>query len=163
MTSGTAPPPLSSSRAGFRPRNRPQQTRQRPARHKGRDSCQTFALEKPPVSMQPHQNINFNMSCRIRGSLAEVIFPKPGVPTVAPGPLKLTLLNTLKNSARNCSFTRSVRLVFLITPRSVLKERGPRRIFLPEMPNVPNALDTKSDVLKNRSTIWACDSPLSLA
>src|SRR5215472_13023377 len=71
------------------------------------------------------------MSCRMRGSLAEVIFPKPGVPTVAPGPLKLTLLNTLKNSARNCSFTRSVRLVFLITPRFVLKERGPRRIFTP--------------------------------
>src|SRR5438128_321681 len=111
----------------------------------------------------PCQNIRLRASCRIRGSPAEVILPKPGVPTVPPGLEKFTLLNTLKNSARNCSLARSVMLVFLIRPRFVLKNRGPRRIFLPELPNVPMALATKSDVLKNRSTIWECDSPLSLA
>ena len=99
----------------------------------------------------------------MRGSLADVIFPKPGVPTVPPGPLKLTLLNMLKNSARNCTLMRSVMLVVLSRPTLVLNSRGPFRMFLPELPNVPTPLNVKSDVSKKRSTISACDSPLSLA
>src|SRR5215470_13767316 len=109
------------------------------------------------------QNSSFSVICRMRGSRADVILPKFVVPTVAPGLLKLTLLNTLKNSARNCILTRSVSFVSLIRPRSVLKNLGPRRMFLPEFPNVPRAFVVKSDVLKNRATIWACDCPLSFA
>src|SRR5260370_17785170 len=48
-------------------------------------------------------------------------------------------LRTLKNSARNWTLTRSVRLVALTTEKSQLSNRGPRNGFRPAFPKVPNA------------------------
>ncbi len=45
----------------------------------------------------------------------------------------------LKNSPRNCTLTRSFRLVVLTTEKSKLSSRGPRKGFRPMFPNVPNA------------------------
>src|ERR1700730_7651466 len=106
--------------------------------------------------------MNFIQSCRMRGSAADVILLKPGVPNVVPGLPKLTLLNTLKNSARNCIFIRSVMLVSFINPRSVSKKRGPRMMFFPELPNVPTALGAHTDVLKYCWISCAWERPVSL-
>src|SRR5260370_23051246 len=116
----------------------------------------------PANAHRKPQKINFKQSCRMRGSPADVILPKPGGPNVVPGFPKLTLLNTLKNSARNCTFTRSVMLVSLISPRSVSKKRGPRRMFLPELPKVPVTFGPNREVLKNFWISCACERPLSM-
>src|SRR6266446_6517435 len=50
---------------------------------------------------------------------------------------KFTRLKTLKNSARNWSFHRSVKVKFLKSPMSQLYLPGIRKEFLPTSPNVP--------------------------
>src|SRR5258708_1419109 len=50
---------------------------------------------------------------------------------------KFTRLNTLKNSARNLSFQRSVNVKFLESPMSQEYLPGIRKAFLPTLPNVP--------------------------
>src|SRR2546422_9060451 len=95
------------------------------------------------------QNRAFNPNCKILGSWAPLITPNELVPTVVPGLLKLTLLNALKNSARNCVENRSLIFVVFKTPMLVLKNLGPRRMFLPELPKVPTAFRTNTEVSKN--------------
>src|SRR5690349_6421241 len=93
-----------------------------------------------------NQNVSLSASCRMRGSPADVMRPKEDDARLELGPLKFTLLKALKNSARNCVLRRSVIFVFLMRPRSVLNRPGARKIFLPELPNVPRALRVKSAV-----------------
>src|SRR5690242_13563208 len=90
----------------------------------------------------------------MRGSFAEVILPNDEEERLVLGPLKFTLLKRLKNSARNCALARSVTFVFLIRPRSVSKKPGARRMFLPELPNVPLALATNRVVSKYLAMSW---------
>jgi hypothetical protein len=63
--------------------------------------------------------------CKMRGLPAwDVILPKEEVPKIWPGLLKLTVLNALKASTRNCSENRSVSRVFFLNARSVSKKPG---------------------------------------
>lgn len=71
--------------------------------------------------------------CRLSGQIRHT----PAV-TLLPGSPKLTLLNALKNSARNASETHSLNWVFLIIAKSVLKNPGPRRAFFPVLPSSLN-------------------------
>ena len=52
------------------------------------------------LSLRP-QNESFSANCKIRGSAADVSLPTDVVPSKFCGGPKFTLLNTLKNSARN--------------------------------------------------------------
>jgi len=109
----------------------------------------------------PPQNTNFKANWRIRGSLAWKIFPnrllagsgeKSESWLSIDWDIKLTLLKTLKNSARNCTEACSLILVFFRRPKSMLKSFGPRKLFFPELPNVPSALGTNLEISKNLST-----------
>src|SRR5260370_21924242 len=55
---------------------------------------------KPQLALQ---KISFPENCAIRGAIALVILPKPPDPTAELGLLKLSRLNTLKQSALNWS------------------------------------------------------------
>src|SRR5436190_4549524 len=99
------------------------------------------------------QNSSFRPNWRMRGSSAEVICPNWFDDRLVLGALKLTLLKMLKNSARNWRLILSVTLVTFSNPMSVLKYLGPRRIFFPELPNVPIAFATNLEVSKYRATI----------
>ena len=92
--------------------------------------------------------MSFSANCRIRGSPADVIRPFDEELSIFCGWLKLTLLNRLKNSDRNCAENRSVILKFLSRLASVLKRRGPLKIFFPESPKVPIGLGTNAPTLK---------------
>src|SRR5579884_797587 len=80
----------------------------------------------------------------MRGSPAPVIWPKllelkAAIPLLAEGSFKFTRLKTLKYSARNWSFQRSVTVKFFISPMSHVQYFGPRSVPLPVLPNVPAA------------------------
>src|ERR1700692_646309 len=67
--------------------------------------------------------------------VAEMI-PACALPMVALGKSNWGWLSTLKSSPRNCTWTRSVTTKSLNKEVSRLKRPGPRRIFLPALPNV---------------------------
>ena len=71
----------------------------------------------------------------------------------------------LKNSARNCIFTRSVITVSFISAKSTLVNPGPVTILRPEFPKVSGALMEKAEVLKNSATVCGppFGSPLTFA
>src|SRR5581483_10236208 len=80
----------------------------------------------------------------MRGSPAPVICPKllelkAAIPVLADGSFKFTRLKTLKYSARNCSFQRSVMLKFFISPMSHVQYLGPRSAPLVVLPKIPAA------------------------
>src|SRR2546422_1638788 len=59
-------------------------------------------------------------------------------------PVRLTLLNTLKNSARNSNCAPSCptnhgMCVLLVAEKSVLTYPGPMKVFRPRLPRVPGA------------------------
>src|SRR5437868_9213960 len=94
----------------------------------------------------------------MRGLPADVMRPNELVAeTVVPGLLKFTLLKMLKNSARNCKVKRSARCVFFNSPTSLLNTRGPRSMFLPELPKVPGALGTNFEVSNHCAIMFACE------
>src|ERR1700692_3454003 len=71
-------------------------------------------------------------------SVAEMI-PACALPIVAFGKSNCGWLSTLNNSPRNCTWTRSETATSLNKEVSRLKRPGPRRIFLPALPNVYKA------------------------
>ncbi len=97
------------------------------------------------------QKINFKPNWRTRGppsprrglpastSGVVPIAPKAPLSTCTFGRLKLGWLRILKNSVRNCSETRSLILVFLLTEKSSTLKRGPTMIFRPALPKLPVA------------------------
>src|ERR1043166_1490171 len=95
-----------------------------------------------------------------RGSRAEVIRPKVGEPRKLSGRLKFGCLKRLKASARNCSFTVSVKLVFFTSDTFTLSNPGPSRIFLPALPNVPGAGNANAAVLNHSDVVGFDNSGL---
>src|SRR5687767_1330315 len=74
----------------------------------------------------------------IRGSCAPVIRPKvAAVLTVVFGLLKFTLLNRLKNSARNCRFISFEKRNLLNKPISTVDRLGPKNSPCSVSPNEP--------------------------
>src|SRR6266478_4602824 len=70
-------------------------------------------------------------------TVSALITPKVlGVETSFEGFTKLGRFSTLNTSHRKISFTRSVRGVVLITAMSPTRWSGPRRMFLPRLPNI---------------------------
>src|SRR5260370_549857 len=96
------------------------------------------------------QKKSFKASCPMRGSLACPALKLPKAPALifwkfvseAESSMKLARLNTLKNSARNWSFKRSVNEKFLESPMSQVYEPGKRKVPLPMLPNVPELFDS---------------------
>src|SRR4026207_2498733 len=64
--------------------------------------------------------------------------------TGAPGLLKFTVLNKLKNSARNWMFISVVKRKFLKNPRSTVWRVGPKYSPRRVSPNVPFGLTAKA-------------------
>ncbi len=58
--------------------------------------------------------------------------------------MKFARLKTLKYSARNWSFQRSVNEKFLTRSMSQVNAPGKRKLFLPTVPNVPAAFVTNA-------------------
>jgi len=70
------------------------------------------------------------------------MMPKPDPARMFDGSPKLTMLNKLKNSARNCRFTDfpdrpASQIVSLTTAKSKLRRAGPQNVLRPSVPNTP--------------------------
>src|SRR5260370_33948995 len=97
-----------------------------------------------PCGMVLHggQKDSFNPNWTIRSEFGSVklscttavILPTVLDDMLLLGSWKFTLLKMSKSSARNFRLIRSVSLVLLRTPRSVLKNLGPSRMYLPAFP-----------------------------
>ena len=80
----------------------------------------------------------------MRGSSAAVIRPNVAAEfTVVLGLLKLTVLNRLKNSARNCRLTLFEKVNRLNSPRSTVERFGPKNSPLQRLAERPVRVDGK--------------------
>src|SRR5690242_4345292 len=75
----------------------------------------------------------------MRGGPALRITPAPGTLTVAAGGPKLTVLNRLNDSKRNCRLYLSVKLNFLNKPMSNETVRSILKMLRPELPKLRTA------------------------
>src|SRR4051812_26902724 len=88
---------------------------------------------------RPHQKITLNENWICRDDPAVLLMrPNPAPSSVFCGKPKLTMLKTLKNSARNCSAARSwppgmASGVSLMNARSKLWNIGPRKVLRPSV------------------------------
>src|SRR3989338_6398216 len=86
----------------------------------------------------------------MRGSCAPLMRPKvAAVATLVPGLLKFTVLNRLKNSARNSAFVAPGRLNRLDRLRSTVQRFGPKYSPLRVSPNEPFGFTANAAALKN--------------
>src|SRR6266478_2694072 len=90
----------------------------------------------------------FKANCRMRGSFAEVTFPKRLLLKSVVGLFMLKLLVTLNASARNSSLFISRIWNVLETERSNCHEPGPFMLPVPAFPNVPNPGDANAAELR---------------
>ena len=109
--------------------------------------------DTPLPAIARYQNRNRIASWLIRGSRAEVTCPKAAAPNDVFTPANCVWLKRLKNSARNCTATRSVIAVRLMNETSQLLIPGARNSPRPALPNVPNAGFAKELVLNQRETV----------
>ena len=105
---------------------------------------ESFAARKP----LPNQNKYFKVNCMIRGSFAEVTFPKRLLLKSVVGLFMLKLLVTLNASARNSSLFISRIWNVLERERSNCHEPGPFMLPMPTFPNVPNVGDANAVELR---------------
>ena len=96
----------------------------------------------------PSQNKYFKANCMIRGSFAEVTFPKRLLLKSVVGLFMLKLLVTLNASARNSSLFISRIWKALERERSNCHEPSPFMLPEPTFPNVPNPGDANAAELR---------------
>src|ERR1035438_2165369 len=113
------------------------------ARHE--KHCQHRGARQRARSGAAHlsQNIAFSENWICRELVAvRLRMPKPDPVRMFDGSPKLTMLNRLNSSARNCRFTDfrdgpTSQAVSLISAKSKLRRAGPRNVFRPSVPNTP--------------------------
>ena len=98
------------------------------------------------------QKMNFSPNWISRAVAAPLIRPNRLLDLFIVGWFKLTLLNTLKNSLRNCSVLLSASRTFLKRDISKLITPGPRMTPFPELPYLPTTGCVKAAASNHCST-----------
>src|SRR5207248_1210599 len=92
-----------------------------------------------PVPFRPAPSVLYQStlspSCTWRGSYADVIVPNVAALRLLAGGAKLTRLNRLNASTRNCNFARPAIAMFLVAAASNWRKFGPRTLFRGALPN----------------------------
>src|SRR5208337_2247062 len=110
----------------------------------------THSPVNPQSKPTEHQNVSLNANWMFRGVMALVTIPKVLSVTPVSIPLKDGWLRTLKNSARNWYFNRSVIGPFFSKAKSRLSIPGPSMALGATVPESVEAVGgEKHEVLKN--------------
>src|SRR5438552_18675648 len=100
-----------------------------------------------------YQNTYFIANCMIRGSWADVIFPKLVLFNAVFGSFGRNRFKTLKDSTRSSMRRFSPNCNLRDSATSKFQFRGPRKVPLPIPPQTPGGFGMKAAVLNQRSIV----------